>query len=90
MGQTMTEVQQIRLIDKRIDGIRLEMFRRTRVSIFDAGSWQLAWDRNPDLHARSEELFRQRGELQQVRDAKAEREFRAAQRRLRASYRRAA
>ena len=29
-----------------------------------ASSWQAAWDRHPDLHAKERELFRQRGELQ--------------------------
>lgn len=87
----MTAVQQIRIIDKKIDGIRLELFRRVgRFNTMDAGGWQLAWDRHPDLYARHTELFRQRGELQVVRDAEIDRQYRAEQRKLRRSYRRAA
>lgn len=87
----MTAVQQIAQIDRNIDGISLELFRRAgRFNTMSADSWQLAWDRNPDLRARREELYRQRGELQIIRDAETERAYRAEQRRVRRSYRRAA
>lgn len=87
----MTVNQQIALIDKRIDGVRMELFRRVgRFNTMSANSWQLAWDRHPDLYARQSGLFCQRGVLQQVRDAEAERAYRADQRRVRASYRMAA
>lgn len=81
----MSAVQQIRLIDKRIDGIRLELHRRgPAFHTFDThAAWQLAWDRNPDLHERHTELFRQRGDLQVARDAEIEREWRAQERRER-------
>jgi hypothetical protein len=83
--------EEIRLIDKRIDGVRLELFRRgARFNTFDCHGWQLAWDRNPDLYGRQLALSRRRGIAQQECDAIAEREYRAAQRRQRAAYRRAA
>lgn len=72
-------------------GIRLDLYRRVgRFNTFCSHGWQLAWDRNPDLHARRTELFRQRGELQQIRDAEIDRAYRAEQRRARRSYRKAA
>lgn len=91
-GETqMTPLQQIRLIDKRIDGITLELFRRGgRFNTFDCHGWQLAWDRAPDLRIRRNELFRLRGLAQQERDALIEKEYRTAQRRQRASYRKTA
>jgi hypothetical protein len=76
--------QQINLIDKRIDGVRLELFRRVgRFNTFCSWGWQLAWDRNPDLHARQTDLYRQRGELQQIRDAEIECKYQATARRER-------
>lgn len=82
---------QIRQIDRNIDGIRRELFRRVgRFNTFCAHGWQLAWDRHPDLRAKETELFRLRGIAQQERDAQIERDYRAAQRKQRAAYRRAA
>lgn len=85
----MSPVQQIALIDKRIDGIRLELYRRGSRPGLNVSEWTLVWERNPDLWARNEELFRQRGAAQLVRDAEINRAYRAEQRRIRASYRRA-
>ncbi|SDC08834.1 hypothetical protein SAMN05216337_1001224 [Bradyrhizobium brasilense] len=84
------QLEAIRIIDRKIDGIRLELFRRTRVRIFDAGSWQLAWDRHPDLSERHDGLFRLRGVAQQTRDLIIEREYQAARRRERTMRRKAA
>lgn len=57
-------------IDRKIDGIRTEVCRRTLLmNIFSSESWQRAWDRHPELRARQNELFRQRGIAQQERDA---------------------
>lgn len=81
---------QIRQVDRNIDGIRLELYRRGARNLFSASDWQLAWDRNPDLHERHTALFRQRGELQDRRDAEINREYAAEQRRQRRSFRRAA
>lgn len=79
-----SQIEAIRLLDKRIDGVRLELLRRVRVNILDAGSWQLAWDRNPDIDRRHDALFRLRGIAQDTRDLIIEREYQAAQRRERA------
>jgi hypothetical protein len=85
-----SQIETIRLIDKRIDGIRLELFRRgARFNTLDAAGWQLAWDRNPDLLGRHEALFRFRGIAQDTRDAIIESDHRAAQRRERAAAKRA-
>jgi hypothetical protein len=86
-----TPAQTIRQIDRHIDGVTLELFRRGgRFNIFDAGAWQLAFDRHPDLGARRDTLFRLRGLAQLDRDAQAERDYRAAQRKQRRAYRTAA
>jgi hypothetical protein len=77
------QIEAIRIIDKKIDGISLELLRRTRVAIFDARSWQLGWDRHPDLAGRREALFRFRGCAQATRDAILDREHRDAQRLIR-------
>jgi hypothetical protein len=77
----MSVFEQIRIIDKRIDGIRLELHRRgPAFSTFDSHGWQCAWDRNPDLYARHNDLFRQRGDLQVIRDAEIEKRWRAQER----------
>jgi hypothetical protein len=81
----------IRQIDRQIEGVRSELFRRVgRFNVMNAGSWQLAWDREPELAARHDALFRRRGKLQVERDALVEKEFRAVGRRLAALRRRAA
>lgn len=87
----MTAAQQIILIDKRLDGIRLEVFRRLgRFNSQSADCWDLAWARCPDLYARQGDLYRQRGAMQKVRDAALEREYRAEQRRKRSALSRVA
>ncbi len=88
---SVSPVEVIRQIDKRIDGIRLELFRRGgRFNTLDVSSWQLAWDRHPDLNSRHDMLYRLRGLAQLERDAEIERAYRVEQRRLRATLRRAA
>lgn len=77
----------IRQIDRNSDGICRELLRRTRVNIFDAGSWQLAWDRNPDLWARRETLHQPRWEAMGRRDELLRKEQRATERRSRAAIR---
>lgn len=87
----MSPTQTIRQIDKRIDGIRMELFRRVgRFNTLSASEWQLAWDRHPDLYSRQEMLFGLRGLAQLDRDAEIERAYRAEQRKQRRAYRRAA
>lgn len=76
---------QIAQIDRLIDGVRLEVFRRgNRFFMHDIWGWQLAWDRHPDLKARDTALFCQRGQLQLVCDAELERAYQAEQRSKRA------
>lgn len=88
---SLTPAQTIRQIDRNIDGIRLELYRRgLRFNIYCSHGWQLAWDRNPDLAARNQTLFQLRGLAQLARDAAIEREYRTAQRRQRRAYRKAA
>lgn len=91
MAQTaelQATLAQIAQIDRRVDGIRLEVFRRgNRFFMHDTWGWQLAWDRHPDLHERQTALYRQRGQLQLVRDREIEREYQAEQRRQRAAER---
>lgn len=73
------QLEAIRLIDRKIDGIRLELFRRGARNLISAADWQLAWDRNPDLAGRNDALFRFRGVAQATRDAILDREHRDAQ-----------
>lgn len=61
-----------------------------RVNIFDAGSWQLAWDRYPDLYERRQALSALRFPLMEARDAILYRERQAAERRVRAASRKTA
>lgn len=83
----MTPTETLRIIDKRIDGIRSELFRRSgRVNTLSCHDWQLAWERNPDLHSRQSMLFGLRDLAQLARDAEIERAYRAEQRRLRHSF----
>jgi hypothetical protein len=91
MATSMTPTQRIAAIDRRIDGVRLELFRRgCRFNTMSAHGWQIAWDRHPDLGARNDFLYRLRGLAQLDRDAEIERTYRADQRRARAARRRAA
>lgn len=84
------QIEAIRIIDKKIDGIRLELYRRVgRFNTLEAAAWDLAWRRCPDLYARQEALFRFRGVAQQIRDAIIDTEYRAEQRRERAAHRKA-
>lgn len=91
MSATSSPTETIRLIDKRIDGIRLELFRRNgRFNTFNCHDWQLAWDRNPDLRMRQEMLFGRRDLAVMERDALIERVYRRDQRRQRNALRKAA
>ncbi|MCP1832787.1 hypothetical protein [Bradyrhizobium sp. USDA 4545] len=85
------QLEAIRIIDRKIDGIRMELCRRLQgVRIFDANDWHLAYDRHPDLRDRAEALWRFRGVAQQTRDLIIEREYQAAQRRERTQRRKGA
>jgi hypothetical protein len=53
------------IIDREIDANRAELQRRELYNnSFDlAIDWQDAWDKHPDLYAREQELYRERGKL---------------------------
>lgn len=70
MAQGLTQVKaNIRLVDRKIDGIRRELMRRVgKFNTLSANAWQLAWDRCPDLREMETTLFAERGNLQQARD----------------------
>ena len=61
-------------IDKEITAIHRQMKRLEKIDLTSAASWQDAWDKHPDLHAQERALYRERGEAQQVCDAKATKE----------------
>ena len=69
--RTQSAAAVIASIDRQIDQVRLALQTLEPVRIYSAGSWQAAWDRHPELRAREDELFTQRGALQQQRDAAA-------------------
>lgn len=74
-AQTFTNISRI---DMEIGVVRRELRRRELrlrrpLNDLSAASWQAAWDRNPDLYERNNELCRQRGIAQQARDARAHR-----------------
>lgn len=73
--RTFTNISRI---DMEIGVVRRELRRREvlarrPLNDLSAASWQLAWDRNPDLHEREVHLCRQRGMAQQARDARVHR-----------------
>lgn len=87
-NQLQSQIEAIRLIDKKIDSVRLELYRRYgRFNTFNAHEWQLAWDCNPDLFNRSKALFDLRMVAIDARDAIINREYSSAQRRARAQRR---
>ena len=64
----MRTVQQI---DKDIDANRDALLAAYGHKPRTAGGWQKAWDAFPEFRTRDNELFRERGEAQVVRDEKA-------------------
>lgn len=86
-----TPHQQIALIDRQIDVTRWELHLRCPlIDTLSAASWQAAWDRNPQISARSDELYRQRGIAQQARDEAEHKTWQAQQRAARRTSRKAA
>ncbi len=73
-------------IDKQIDMIHRELHRREKIKFLSAESYQNAWDAHPDLRAKEQELYRQRGLAQRDRD---QREYDAAMARARVERREA-
>ncbi|MES5483626.1 hypothetical protein QMZ05_12780 [Bradyrhizobium sp. INPA03-11B] len=86
------QIEAIRIIDRKIDGIRMELRRRIGggLRIFSAHDWHYAYERHADLRERADALWRFRGVAQQTRDLIIEREHQAVQRRQRALRRKAA
>jgi hypothetical protein len=74
--------QQIASVDEQIDGLHREMERLGGgVRPRSAGGWQKLLDRFPVMAESVRDLYRQRGELQLIRDNE---EYKAAQRTKRA------
>ncbi len=61
-------------IDKDITAVHKHLRRLEKINTMPAASWQKAWDKHPKLRAKETKLYRERGEAQQVRDAKAAKE----------------
>ncbi len=59
---------QINRIDAEITAVQNRLCQLETVDEMDAGSWQAAWDRHPNLYARHSDLYRQRGVAQLERD----------------------
>jgi len=58
-----TSAMQIRAIDRKIDRIHAKLRKLETIDPMSAESWQAAWDKHPDLHAKEKALYRQRGEV---------------------------
>ena len=58
-------------IDKDIAANHRQMRRLEKIDLCSAASWQAAWDKHPDLRARDDALYLERGDAQQARDEAA-------------------
>lgn len=58
-------------IDKDIRANHKQMRRLEKIDLYSAASWQDAWDKHPDLRAREDALYLERGIAQQARDEAA-------------------
>lgn len=86
-----TTSQHIEQIDRQINVNRWALHLRCPlINTLSARSWQNAWDRHPDLRAREDELFRQRGIAQQECDEAEHKAWLSQQRSERAKARHAA
>ena len=65
---TLSPRQRIRQIDQQIDANHRVICSRRSLRPITAADWQAAWDTNPDLREREDELYRQRGLAQRERD----------------------
>lgn len=87
---TAAEIQnQIDAVDVQIDAVGALFLMRLRCRPDTAGTWQNARNRCPDLVARWNALYLQRGNLQVERDRAINREYAAQQRREEAARRKA-
>lgn len=88
---SQTAAERIDQIDRQINIVRWELHIRVPlIDTLSAASWQAAWDRHPDLSAREDALFRQRGIAQRERDEAEHRAWQRQQRQERAALRRRA
>lgn len=71
-------------IDKQLNALYRKLRSLEKISPNDAGSWQIAWNKHPDLLAQECELYRQRGIAQQERNTKASNAWAQQQRQKRA------
>lgn len=69
----MNPVRKISEIDRQIDLVTTSMLRLNKINRLSAASWQRAWDKHPEMRARYDELYRQRGHAQHERDRTAKR-----------------
>lgn len=65
----MSHYTDIAAIDRQVDQVTFQLCIVEDVDTLDAGSWQAAWDKHPDLDAKFRSLFSERGAAQQARDA---------------------
>lgn len=56
-------MKQIQAIDRQIDAVRRKLCRIERVNQASAKSWEQAWVKHPDLHAKETALFLRRDKL---------------------------
>lgn len=81
----MTPRQAIEQIDRQIDANTRALMGRLHFNPgMSAQQWHGAYDRCPDLRARRDTLYRQRGIQQHLRDAEDHRAWQAEQRKERA------
>lgn len=69
----MNPVQKIAEIDRQIDLVTRSMVRLNKINLYSSASWQRAWDKHPEMRARYDELYCQRGQAQHERDRTAKR-----------------
>lgn len=62
---------QISRIDREINANQRRLRQLEKINPHSPQSWQAAWDRQPALWAREQELFRSRGAAQRERDERA-------------------
>lgn len=86
----MSAPRSIAEIDALIDANTRALVRRLRHDPgMSARDWQTAWDRCPDLKARKDALYGERGAAQLIRDRAEHEAWKLQQRRERAAQRKA-
>ena len=59
--------QQARTVNLEIDALHKQLRQLEPIDLLSAASWQLAWDKHPELRARETALFQKLGEFQRRR-----------------------